>query len=55
MYQAFGLEGGGARRQASFWGVGVSHLPPDLASVPLLTGGWMALPGSNSCSQALVM
>lgn len=38
MYQAFGLEGGGARRQAAFWGVGVSHLPPGLASVPLLTG-----------------
>lgn len=35
MYQAFGLEGGGARRQAAFWGVGVSQLPPGLASVPL--------------------
>lgn len=40
MYQAFGLEGGGARRQASFWGVGVSHLPPGrlCPSVPLLVG-----------------
>lgn len=56
MYQASGLEGGGARRQAAFWGVGVSQLPPGLASVPLsrCSRGWMALPGSNSCSQALV-
>lgn len=42
MYQAFGLEGGGARRQASFLGcrgVAPPTRPCLCPSVPLLTGG----------------